>query len=153
MIQPSSPNSLNFTWIIPNKLAGCAMPKNISHLQEIFNNGIRCVVSLQEMPDSLGDLFEKACLEWIRFPIEDFHVPADKTRFDELIHKIIDHLNDNIPVCVHCKAGIGRTGMVLTCVVGKYYTMDTKTAIALVRNHQEAIETDEQLQFVMDYLG
>ena len=74
----------------------------------------------------------KAQLEWIGFPIDDFEVPEDAKVFSALIDRIIGYVKKETPVCVHCQAGVGRTGLVLACVLGRMFGLDGKKAIAAV---------------------
>ncbi len=151
----------NFSWVIPNKLAGSAMPgKSVnpvdahmySDIQELFDNGIRCLVSLRHMPESFGTLCERAGMEWVSFPIPDFGVPADIDAFEGMIRQSVAILRKQIPLCVHCYAGIGRTGIVLACIAGLYLSVDGNEAIERVRNSRLALETDEQIVFVNTFL-
>jgi protein-tyrosine phosphatase len=93
----------------------------------------------------------KAQLDWIQFPIKDFEVPEDAAAFSALINRIIALLKKEFPVCVHCHAGVGRTGLVLACVLGRMFGLDGKKAIAAVRKARTALETDDQIKFVRGF--
>lgn len=55
-------------------------------------------------------------ITFLSHPIVDFGLPQ-MAAFAELIQNIKDHLADGEQVIVHCKAGIGRSGMVAACVL------------------------------------
>jgi SAM-dependent methyltransferase len=51
------------------------------------------------------------------FPIGDFGAPADRVAFCALAKRVADLLLDGERVMVHCRAGIGRTGLLATAVL------------------------------------
>ncbi len=150
----------NFSWVIPNRLAGSALPGGmigvpddyiLSDLAELHEHGVRCLVSLQRMPVQFGELCDRAGLEWVHYPIEDFSVPRDRGGFDSLIDRLIDRMAQQTPVCVHCRAGVGRTGMVLASLVGAFLDIDGDRAIRAVRKTRSALDTPEQVAFVHEF--
>ena len=157
----------NFSWIVRDKLAGSAIPEEAyagrssligregivaTDLADLRSRGIRCLVSLTDRAESLGPHCRAAGLKWVYYPIPDFSIPGDIASFDRLISDIIDSMRSDNPVCVHCFAGIGRTGLVLCCTVGRYLELPGDRAIAAVRKLRSALETREQERFVRAYL-
>lgn len=55
-------------------------------------------------------------ITFLSHPIVDYGLPQMGT-FVDMIQQIKDHLKDGAHVIVHCKAGIGRSGMVAACVL------------------------------------
>jgi len=157
----------NFSWVIPDKLAGSAIPDEAyggrtplygsgrasgTDLTDLYRRGIRVLVSLTDRAQDLGPHCRAAGLDWHYYPITDFGIPRSIESFDILISTIIDSMNRNRPVCVHCFAGIGRTGLVMCCTVGRYLHLRPDRAIAAVRKIRSALETREQESFVRHYL-
>jgi protein-tyrosine phosphatase len=151
----------NFSWVIPGKLAGSALPDEAYYsavqspgkdLLDLYSRGIRCLVSLTRRAAGLGPSCRKIGLGWIFYPIPDFGIPQDLDSFHDLITAIIGSMEQNRPVCVHCFAGIGRTGLVLCCAAGEYLRLPAAQAIAAVRKARSALETREQERFVHGYL-
>lgn len=147
----------NFSWVIPGKLAGCALPGGAfdvapeyvaSDLRDLRGSGVRCLVSVQRMPGTFGELCAEQGLAWEHFPIEDFGTPSDREGFEKLVERIVKRLESDTPVCVHCRAGIGRTGVVLACVVGRMFGIDGYRAVETVRKSRPALDTGEQTHFV-----
>src|SRR5512133_79903 len=152
---------INFSWVIPGKLAGSSMPGSNSGdallLQEdigqLADAGIKHLFSL-ELPDkSLTLLCKKAGIQWLYFYIPDFGIPDSVDEFNGMIDRLLQSIEQGDTVCVHCRAGIGRTGMVLTCAVGKLYMLGYKKAIDTVRRTRKAVETQEQETFIKQYLS
>jgi protein-tyrosine phosphatase len=152
---------INFSWVIPGKLAGSSMPGSSSgdskslqdDIEQLADAGIKKIISL-ELPDkSLSVLCKTAGMQWEYFNIPDFGIPENADEFNSLIIRVLQSIKQGDAVCVHCKAGIGRTGMVLTCAVGKLYMLGYKKAVETVRRNRKAVETLEQETFTKQYLS
>ena len=105
------------------KLALAARPRGEDWLAEEINgwkrDGIRAVLSLltSEEERELGLQREqketKALgLEFWSFPIADRQVPNSEISFRALLNEVDAALSAGTNVLVHCRQGIGRTGMV-----------------------------------------
>ena len=147
----------NFSWVIPERLAGLAQPGLggglAADLAELGRLGIRCLVSLSEVADSFGPACVRAGLIWEYFPIPEFDIPEDAGAFHELVERLLARLAAGQPVGVHCYAGVGRTGLLLACLLGRYRQLGAAEVIRRLRLLRPALETAEQERFVHRYLA
>lgn len=151
---------VNFSWVIPNLLAGSAMPGAGDHsasglwndIEFLSGQGIRHLISLERPGGAIKKICDALSISWHHFPIPDFGVPSDRDSFSDLVDECVNRLRENSPLCVHCRAGIGRTGLVLACITGRHLALDADQAIAFVRQSRSAIEGAEQLMFLRKFL-
>jgi protein-tyrosine phosphatase len=86
--------------------------------------GIDLVVSLLE-PDEIAELelqrLPKACrdagIELVSFPIPDRGVSTSMWETKSLISGLEDAIADGKAVAVHCRAGIGRSSLIVPCIL------------------------------------
>ncbi len=103
---------MNFSWVEPNLLAGLAYPNGPEDLQWLRNNGIQILLTLTEEPLPKSSI-DNAGLLSVHDPIVDYHAPTPK-QFDRCVGLIRSAHEKNMAVGVHCAAGIGRTGTIIT---------------------------------------
>ena len=96
------------------------LPRALSRLQR---GGMNVIVSL--LPPYEAQMLEVAdealeCerqgLLFLQFPIADYGAPNDSESFGQFVDRVITHLQDGLHVGVHCRAGIGRSGL-FACAV------------------------------------
>jgi protein-tyrosine phosphatase len=143
--------SLNFSFVLPGKLAGLAMPggskKSKRQIRFLRSQGITHLVNLTDQ-DYASQEFRRA-FEVIDCPIDDFGVPT----LDRL-QPVIDLYRSPAVLAVHCMAGVGRTGLVLSCLVGMELKLSDYAAIGHVRRLRPgSVETGSQATFVCDFLA
>lgn len=117
-----------------------------------FHHGVKVLVCLledHELQDlHVPDLAERAALykiELLRFPMVDGGVPNSRPSHASLIERILERARSGKSVVVFCKAGLGRTGLILaTTLVAAGF--DADAAIRAVRRARDerAIETGSQ---------
>lgn len=90
-------------------------------------------------------------IAFVSCPIVDFGLP-DPTIYDVLVDQITDRLRAGQKVAVHCRAGIGRSGMV-TAGVLIALGADADTAVVQITNARgiSIPDTVEQGKFIAEY--
>jgi atypical dual specificity phosphatase len=153
----------NFSWVIPGRLAGLSQPglgeardlrrgDLAAQLAELRALGLDCLVSLTESAADFGPPCAEAGLAWEYLPIPEFDIPEDEPAFHRLVQRLLARLAGGQAVAVHCYAGVGRTGLLLACLLGRLQRLPGEEAIRRLRLLRPALETPEQEQFVRRYL-
>lgn len=102
---------------------------------------------------NLRELYQNENMKVVHFPIPDFGVPPLQ-ELVELIDQILEIGSDpHNRILIHCRAGRGRTGMVLACLVRKANGGSGIDAIDWVRRIiPGAVETEGQARCVNRFL-
>lgn len=125
--------SLELYWLDgpwPGKLAVAARPRGGDWLADDVTNwkraGVDAVLSLltseEEKDLQLGDEGEETRrqgLEFSSFPIPDRRVPQSEAELGQALDKLNRQLSAGRNVLVHCRQGIGRSGLVAACLLVK----------------------------------
>ena len=143
----------NFSFIIPNVLAGCAHPQNSADLSEALQDlsdlQIATIVSLDEYGLPAQEL-HRLGFHHLHIPVQDF-TPPSFAQADEFVTFVRSERDAGRAVVAHCMAGIGRTGTMIACyLVAEGHSAEE--AIAMVREKRPgSVETREQEAFIAAY--
>lgn len=121
--------------------------------------GIDIVVSLLEPEEEAQLVLEGEAaaaaasgIDFRPFPIPDRGVPASRESVAELASGIVEALDRGKNVAVHCRQGIGRSGMIVGGVLVAA-GQNLATALKTIRDSRgiDVPETDEQRQWFRDF--
>lgn len=134
-MEPPLPNTY---WVLPGRLLagehpmGAEQAESLARLECLREAGIDCFVDLTEdgeRPDYRHLLPKRTW--YLRSAIADACVPNNVTQVQELLSRIRAALALGRSVYVHCRVGIGRTGLVMGCFLAEQ-ERDGKAAIKLL---------------------
>ncbi|SDX62025.1 Tyrosine phosphatase family protein [Roseicitreum antarcticum] len=136
-----------------------AMPGSRARLQVFLEEACRADVGLvvclaeasetQAMAPEYAATLQSGTLPFpvLQFPVRDLGVPADATAFTALTHDIAGALREGERAVLHCRAGVGRTGMAAQAVLFAL-GMSPAGAQRHICNAGSRCETPAQAQFI-----
>ncbi len=154
----------NTYWVVPGKVLAGEHPGGTNReatrerLQRLIEAGVECFIDLTESGELKpydGEL--PFSVEYLRKPIRDHSIPAQRVHMVEILDCIHDAVQSGRCVYIHCRAGIGRTGTVVGCFLADRGTEGEEALNELNRLWQQSErsqtwgsvpETDEQEDFV-----
>lgn len=114
------------------------------------------VVSLLE-PDEIaqleliheGDIAGSKGVRFISFPIPDRGVPASAQAALSLLRTVVEALDDGKNVAIHCRQGIGRSGLIAAGVLmASGIAVEQAIQTVSAARGETIPETSEQLQWI-----
>lgn len=140
----------NFSWLIENRLAGVSYPRSEDALALLRKLGVRALLSVHE--ESLpSNLLTKYGLQAAQIAVADFTPPTIE-QIEQAMTIIADFLTRDLPVAVHCGAGIGRTGTMLACYLISQGSTANEAIEQVRAKRPGSIETSEQKAAIYGYV-
>ena len=147
----------------PGKLALAARPRGGDWLDDEMAGwrkaGIDTVLSLLT-PDEEKDLdlkneareAERRGMKFVSFPIQDRKVPGSQAKLAAALENLDADLAAGKNVVIHCRQGIGRTGLVAACLLVTKGLSSGAAISALSGARGNSIpETEEQRRWISNY--
>jgi atypical dual specificity phosphatase len=139
----------HFSWLVENKLAALSYPEAEDAFTLLYGLGIRALLNLSEVPYPF-DPRKKFNLFSEYLPITDFTAPS-LDQIDQGLAIISSYLEKDLPIAVHCVAGLGRTGTLLACYLVKQGQTAEQATASIREWRPGSIEILEQEVIVAEY--
>jgi protein-tyrosine phosphatase len=122
-------------WIIKNRLLVSSYPYGESTIKTYINSGINVFVNLTEDKEKVKEYnyynFLPDKIKYVKFPMPDM-----STTDDDMTNHFVDELallyESGSNILVHCKGGIGRTGVIVCLLLSKLKYCENSTIIEYV---------------------
>jgi protein-tyrosine phosphatase len=147
-------NPLSVDWVIPNKLAVGRLPQT-GDGEQLTKAKIKVVLSLcseQEgvLPEEISQNFQ--CF---RLVLPDRHYSTNMTaeQLAKAVNIVYESIQNQLPIFVHCLAGIERSPTVCIAYLCKYHKMELwEAANWLKQVHPNSLPNDSELRAIRELL-
>ncbi|HEY1801335.1 MAG TPA: dual specificity protein phosphatase family protein [Terriglobales bacterium] len=145
------------------KLAVAARPRGGDWLEDEISSwrrsGVDTVLSLldaeEELELNLKDEAKEAKLQGMKFfslPIPDRQVPSSEAKLTKTLEALDADLQSGKNLAVHCRQGIGRSGLIATCLlIRKGFSPQAAVEIVSAARGVNVPETAEQRNWLDRY--
>jgi hypothetical protein len=137
--------------IMSRPLGGDDLMEEIEHWKKLNINTIVSFLTDEEN-EELGLEYERMdCrregFEFLKFPIEDRQVPDSYLKTKDLVNVVVDKINENQKILMHCRGGIGRVSIIASSVFSVLNKFSIKESFEQISNIRglNVPDTDEQI--------
>ena len=103
-------------------------------------------IKLKARRDLLA-IYRKNSMTPIHLPVADYTSP-DMHQISKAVDTVSGYLRAGAHVTVHCNAGVGRSGVMVSCIVRDITNMPAKDTMDYVRQFMHTNMTDEQKRLI-----
>lgn len=138
--------------------------KSLAKMKQFERFGITHFIDLTEEGElrPYADLLT-VTMQHMRFPIRDVSTPESTDAVHNLIQQInmILSTNTSNKIYIHCWGGVGRTGVIIGCLLAEIYQTDFQQTMEMLRHlfldcpksaYRNTPETREQCAFIAKYI-
>ena len=151
---PSAAGPRGFRWLVPGRLGGTPYPGIVQSvtqdLDALRRVGITHLVTLTEEPATFQTEAADYGVEVLFFPIPDMHGP-DLDAAARMCGHVAELLGDGATVAYHCKAGMGRTGVMLAAQLIHQGASATEALTTVRLAHAKWVQSKAQEQFLAEF--
>ena len=124
--------------------------------------GVNTIVSFltDEENEELGLEYERMdCrregFDFIKFPIEDCQVPDSYLKTKALVEILINKINENQKILMHCRGGIGRVSIISASVLSILNNISVKQSFSTISKIRgiNVPDTDEQITWTEAFIN
>jgi protein-tyrosine phosphatase len=153
------------TGLQPGRLAILGRPRSGDWLADEIADwqaaGLTDVISLLEDGEIRdlelareAELVQRAGLAFYRFPIPDRGVPASAATAQTLWSQLATRIQEGRSIGIHCRAGIGRSGLTATGVLLQLGLPESEAWLRVSKARGLSVpDTDEQRRWLSDAVG
>ncbi|MFN3631102.1 MAG: ATP-binding cassette domain-containing protein [Casimicrobiaceae bacterium] len=157
--EPEQPLGLRFrapsqlVWVKPRRLGGMPRPGLLEDLSlslsTLAAQGVRLLVNLEETLHYPPEAVARHGLRLLHLPMPDMGVPPDVSAFERVLDESWLAYQQGECIVVHCKAGLGRTGLMLAALIARIEQIPPMVALEHIRRVQPLfVQSEAQWEFL-----
>ena len=144
--------------IMSRPLGGDDLMEEIEYWKKLEVNTIVSFLTDEEN-EELGLEYERIdCkregFDFIKFPIEDRQVPDSYLKTRDLVNNLVDKINRNNRILMHCRGGMGRVSIISASVLSIMQKTSVKQAFENISKIRGLYvpDTDEQTAWTEEFI-
>ena len=153
--RPFYQRQTSLSWVIPGKLAVGGIPQAADDHLTLANANIKVVLSLcAEIEGSLPETVTRNfnCLRFI-LPDRYYTTQVETHQLDKAVEIVHQSVQNQLPIYVHCLAGIERSPTVCIAYLCRYQNLELWEALNWVKQvHPSAMPNESQLRVLREFV-
>ena len=144
--------------IMSRPLGGDDLMEEIEYWKKLEVNTIVSFLTDEEN-EELGLEYERIdCkregFDFIKFPIEDRQIPDSYLKTRDLVNNLVDKINQNNRILMHCRGGMGRVSIISASVLSIMQKTSVKQAFENISKIRGLYvpDTDEQTAWTEEFI-